>query len=457
MLLNFTLSNFKSYNEPQKLTTIPGKYRKKGHHVVKKKNMNILKFSAIYGGNASGKSNFVEAIKISKQMITKGRVTHKYENLAFKLDTTNGTVSNFEFEIAIGEKKYAYGFAIDFLQGKLLKEYLFLLKKEDETIYDFDYSKDDLYFNMKNVDTSNSSRIAVYKEDFQNKDSEFFLHHMSTGNFKDMDDVVNDIIDVYDWFKTKLTIITPTTSLMDIIGLLESSREDDCIDVIDIIKSFDTGVTGYSRETIGLDKLLNLMRDGIPKAHHNQVDDFIELVNKLTTSQAISMNFEDNSYKIKLNKETKIPEIQLVRFIHCNNDSVSFSHKEESDGTRRLIELVNILYSSQFSNRVFIVDEINRSLHPNLTTSFIEKFLELSSDNESQLIVTTHEVSVMNLDLLRQDEIWIVDRDKYGASSMLSMSKYDIRSDKVLDKDYLNGRYGGTPHLLRLIKTRGDN
>ncbi len=95
------------------------------------------------------------------------------------------------------------------------------------------------------------------------------------------------------------------------------------------------------------------------------------------------------------------------------------------------------------AGKTFVLDELDRCLHPALTYKFVETFLQLAVKQDIQLIVTTHESCLMDFDLLRRDEIWFVDKKKNGESDIYSLEEYNARFDQKIDKAYLEGRYGG--------------
>jgi hypothetical protein len=95
--------------------------------------------------------------------------------------------------------------------------------------------------------------------------------------------------------------------------------------------------------------------------------------------------------------------------------------------------------------KIIIIDELDRSLHSKLTQKYIELFYKLTGDKHSQLICTTHDINLMDLKLLRQDEIWFVERGEDHASRLYSLSSYKQRFDKNILNDYLLGRYGAIP------------
>ena len=121
-----------------------------------------------------------------------------------------------------------------------------------------------------------------------------------------------------------------------------------------------------------------------------------------------------------------------------------FEYADESDGTKRLFDLIPLFYENRKSN-VILIDEIDRSLHTNLTRRFVELFYALSQEKESQLIATTHDAYLLDLELLRQDEIWFVERQEDHSSKIFSLNLFKERFDKKIDKEYLLGRYGAIP------------
>ena len=121
--------------------------------------------------------------------------------------------------------------------------------------------------------------------------------------------------------------------------------------------------------------------------------------------------------------------------------------EEESDGTKRLFDLIPIIMSTVKGDNVVIVDEIERSLHPNLVQALIKFYIRFAEDTYSQLILATHESALLDQEILRRDEIWFISKSKNGASSLHSLSEYNQRFDKELRKSYLSGRFDGIPDL----------
>jgi hypothetical protein len=140
----------------------------------------------------------------------------------------------------------------------------------------------------------------------------------------------------------------------------------------------------------------------------------------------------------------KEPEFNEITFEHNKLKDVTFSMDEESDGTQRLFDMLTVLLCTK-EPAVFVIDEIDRSLHPQMTVHFIKNFLALAKKKQIQLVVTTHESHLMDLSILRQDEIWFVEKNALGASLLIPFDRFKERFDKKIQKAYLDGRYGGVP------------
>lgn len=121
----------------------------------------------------------------------------------------------------------------------------------------------------------------------------------------------------------------------------------------------------------------------------------------------------------------------------------------ESDGTCRLIEYMLIFYGISLSAEVYVVDEIERSIHPILIKSIIKKLSESNGIN-GQLIFTTHESCLLDQNILRPDEIWFAQKDAEQATQLYPLSDFNIHHTANIENGYLNGRYGGIPFLSNL-------
>jgi hypothetical protein len=168
--------------------------------------------------------------------------------------------------------------------------------------------------------------------------------------------------------------------------------------------------------------------------------------NSLCLQPAVLLRSRDNKmlFIINLNENNEI-EYKSLEFKHSYS-SATFSLEEESDGTIRLLDLIEVLLNEE-DGKTYIIDEINRRFHPLLTQEFVQEYLKLAETKNIQLIVTTHESKLMDLKLLRKDEISFVNKETNGSSCIYSLNKYDDRFDKKVLNEYFSGKYDAIPHF----------
>ena len=191
--------------------------------------------------------------------------------------------------------------------------------------------------------------------------------------------------------------------------------------------TFETELQAASNKLSEIQKIIEMWMQGYNKEDGEDTSDIIIRTNK----EFFVIDREGEEIRVK-----------AVQFEH-GKDNILFELSEESDGTRRLLDLMEILFSEE--GRTYVIDELDRCLHPRLTYHFIELFLQIASEKNIQLIATTHESRLLDLDLLRRDEIWFINKNENGESEIYSLEEYNPRFDKKIDKDYLEGRYKGVP------------
>jgi AAA15 family ATPase/GTPase len=206
--------------------------------------------------------------------------------------------------------------------------------------------------------------------------------------------------------------------------------------MVKYLTNVGTGVSGFGFIEVSLEE------NDFPK---KLVDD---VVKKLKPGRQMGILVEGRKtqrYIFSKAKDGKLAVSKLVlkhKMSDCDEET-AFDTDDESDGTNRLMDILPILSMSDKKPMIFFIDELDRSLHPNLCYQFIQDFLAKSG--ESQLIVTTHESNLLTFDLLRRDEIWFVEKNKQGATALYSMEEFTPRYDKDVQKGYLLGRFGAIP------------
>jgi uncharacterized protein len=428
MLITFRVSNFLSFNDEAELSMQAGPQRNLPSHYIStgsgRNDVNILKTAVIYGANASGKSNLIKAMDFAKKVIVNGIKSETTFNKHFRLDPANREKpSSFEFEFKLDEKMYAYGFSAHLESKKIKEEWLVELGKTSETVI---YERKVLengtsefpVFNLKLSDKKAINRFEVYREDVL--DSQLFLTELSLKNTSA--DVVFFKY-MFGLFK-KISVVYPNTHLL-LRKLYDKTNKEN---IIELLKLFNVGISDLSLAEYEAD-------DNEIRNHLNSPDRHVNLR-------------EEDSGKIIMSR--------LIAKHDSLNGFTDFEFEEESDGTRRLFDFIFILLNlrSDVSKPIIIIDEIDRSLHPELSRKFLEIFLEITQGIESQLIVSTHESSLLDLNLLRRDEIWFTEKDPNGATKLYSLEEFKPRHDTELRKAYLTGRFGAIPFISN-IKSLG--
>ena len=471
MLIRFKVTNYLSFNTTQEFTTYRGRPQLKKDHLLQSGTKQLLKFSAIYGANASGKSNLIAAVSQSRQIILSGLPGGMAESY-FKINPENKTKpTTFEYEIEINDKYYAYGFDLLLAESKIIGEWLYEITAGNQ---------DKLIYQRQPLagDTETEKAFELGRK-YTNADLKAYLRGMKTNTQKlflrDINDGKDDLFrenpklrpiqDVFRWFAEKLIItppgvlITPPDSRIGIRPFY--LREDFDEDILNtIIPSLGLGVTSIKFQEEDPQNI----RKYIPETEIAPLLQIISQQTKIFSTanhpvKEVTVAAQGNKefLILKVNPETlKIESMKRMLFMHDGSPDIPFYYGEESDGTRILLNLTELLISAYSnSDNVYIIDEIDLGLHPLLSHRLIELFLTLSK-GKMQLIVTTHELHLMDLDLLRRDEIWLITKHSNGESELKSLDEYSVRFDKRLIKAYLSGAYGAIPIIDTYLPLEND-
>lgn len=454
MLIRFNVKNFLSFFEKkdgisEEFSMIAGKVRSKNEHIYDDGKLKLLKLATIYGANASGKSNFVRAMDFMRNVVLSG-LPEGHTNKYCKTNEKNvKKPSYFELEMKIDEKYYSYGFEVILSKSEFISEWLVELTSDNKEkcvftrdikngIYEFG---PDLKKDKKTMD-----KLDVYAEDVRDDSGVLFLKLMNQNKKNIYNDYekLKPLRDVYKWIKSDLDINYPDRPISDYSYMAEA---EDVEEVCRIISAFGTGITDYSMVDVPVDSVLKelpekIKKDLIANVEKNMVESK-KNKDKKDTINAINFIMRSNRdfFILYLNDDEKM-SCKTIKFSH-ETDNVFFDLSEESDGTIRILDLLEVLISGE--GKTYVIDELDRCLHPSLTYKFIYTYLELAAKKNIQLIVTTHESRLLDFDLLRRDEIWFVNKRKTGESDVYSLEEYNERFDKKIDKAYLEGRYGGVP------------
>lgn len=444
MLIKVKIENFMSIGALQEFSMVAGKVRGKREHLLTNKKISILRFSALYGANASGKSNFINALDFSQKVIVDGipkGFTEKYNRTNEK---NRSKVSHFEFEIRVDNKFYNYGFEILLNENSITKEWLYEINQECSLkIFTRDLLKKEYsigkYFKTDEV----IKRLHIYFDDTKTDEAVLFLSVMNRDKsemYKRKSEL-SAFKNINDWFKFDLDINYPDRPFSTYSYFMTKSNSEE---ICNTINKFSTGITNFKIIDAKREDITNSIPDNLLKKVREDIE------KEITRAKKEASSTSDIGVFLRGDKEFFIFEVDdnynmVTKTIEFEHGSYgTFNICEESDGTRRILELVEILFAEN-NNKIYIIDEIDRSLHPLLTYKFIESYINSLGKKNIQLIVTTHESRLLNLDLLRRDEIWFVNKTSNNESEIYSLEQYNERFDKRIDKSYLLGRYNAIP------------
>lgn len=460
MLIRFNVRNFLSFDQrengkTEEFSMISGKVRSKRDHIFDDGKIKLLKFSAIYGANAAGKSNLVKALDFMRCTVVKG-LPDGHTELYCKVEPSNKEKeSYFELEILLNNKYYAYGFEVVLSESRFVSEWLLELNADNSetVIFERDISAGTYELGKALRKKGLYEKLDVYASDVCDDTSVLFLSLMNQ-NKKNLYQEFEDAVvfrDVFWWINNNLDINFPNQPISDYSYL---SKARDVQEVCRVISAFGTGITDFKMVEVPIEKVLgelprDLQRSIISKIEKKQAKIRGEEKKKGVT---LVMRSNSNFFVITLNQQDEI-RCQTIEFSHENKE-ILFELSEESDGTIRVLDLLEILLAGE--GKTYVIDELDRCLHPSLTYKFVDTFLRVAAEKNIQLIVTTHESRIMDFDLLRRDEIWFVNKNKCGKSNVYSLEEYNARFDQKIDKAYLEGRYGGVPIFSTVFPVKED-
>lgn len=441
MLTRIVIENFKSFDKQTELTMISSsKIRAKSEHRIKITNTTrLLKHAVVYGANASGKSNLVDFFRFFKSTLKSGLPIWSAKYFCRNDKRNEKRNSIFEIQMEINGKFYAYGFSAILAERLITGEWLYELYQNgaSKCIFEREQVSKPLIDSSVILSKEEYNRFETYASDFEDNATGLFLSEMNHGK-KIMENSNLQIFKkVYNWLKLHIVIITPDSIVTD----FKYYYENNSLTLINnLISTFDTGISNVQIEEIDLNDLSKMLPKSI-------LDDVMEKIkNYLTETPKNSFRISGRTDTAFFNIESsgnEEPKITTIKLKH-GKSLYSFDFEDESDGTRRLFDLMDILLSNE-NDTVYIIDELERSLHPKLTEHFLQLFSERHKEHKIQLIFTTHETSIMDQNLFRRDEIWFIEKDNENNSGIYSLDRFKERYDRKLSKAYLEGRYGAIP------------
>ena len=415
MLVQFSVKNFMSFKEKVIFTMQAGSGNENELNIIEANNTNerILKTAAIYGANASGKTNLIKAFSAAIFMIRKSSSRQVGEKLLemtpFAFDEkTIKEPCEFEFIFISNGIKYDYGFSAD--KDKVYEEYLYqyLSAKptrifEREKVHEYKFIQSD------------EGKLNTIKS--QNTENKLFLSTATMWNYPKTKDA-------FLWFAqnidTYLGGVISNEKSIEAYG--NDEKEELKKFTLRLVKEADIFIKDFEVEV----------------KEENLDNDIVLLINGKNVQ---TMGTKKKNAKIKMIHEIKDDKGETRNY--------ELNYTNESLGTQVIFSFAPILKNAFENGNVVIIDEIERSLHPSLVEMIINFFHNSKINKKNaQLIFSTHDTNLLSLDLFRRDQIWFAEKDiKKGATDIYPLDDFSVRKTENIQKGYLNGRYGAIPFV----------
>lgn len=420
MLIEFSVGNYRSFKDRVTFSMVAANLVSKEKSIDVSntfeidKELKLLKTAAIYGANASGKSNLARALSFMKWfMVNSSKETQSTDEISvepFRLSTeTEGKPSYFELAFLTDGRKYRYGFEVT--QDRVISEWLFYVPSLRET-------------NLFERQLDNIKSSKVYNADGvqqRTRSNALFLSVSAQFNVELAERIL-------EWITDKLNIIS---GLHDQAYLNYTVRcfvnNKNKADIIQLIKKLDLGISEIQVEQE------NFTTDSLPD---EMPDELKKLIVKAGGGKATSVGISHRKFDADGNHKS-IEEFDLE------------SH--ESEGTKKVFALAGLLITALKEGEVLIIDEFDARLHPLISLTIVKLFNSKEANpNNAQLIFMTHDTNLLNNKIFRRDQIWFTEKNRYSATDLYSLAEYKIRNDASFESDYIKGRYGAIPYIGNL-------
>ena len=416
MLLQFSVSNYKSIKDTAVLSLEASADKSHTNNVVKVGKDNVLKSVVIYGANAAGKSNIFRALTAAILTVRESDIRQVGAPLVhivpfkFDKDCINAP-TEFEFVFNTDGKKYVYGFSATYTE--IVTEYLYEYKSaKATTVFVRDEREEEVYKFTNPAYQKNLKPIVV-----KNTKNKLFLATATNWNCEETKIPLlwlTNLINTYDTKYDQLISLTGPMFEDDADGSLKRFTSN-------LIKQADINIRDYSiqsREFVGEGELPPELGGG-----HGTI-------------------FRQKQYSISTMHEIETSE-------NGEKTQVSLNLKEESAGTQNLFFFSPILMRSFNTGETICIDEFDANMHPMLLEFVVGLFNNPEVNKaDAQLIISSHNTNLLNLELLRRDQFYFIEKDnKTGQSELFSMDEFSVRKREDVRKAYLLGRFGAIPNI----------
>ncbi|MFY9659340.1 MAG: ATP-binding protein [Terriglobales bacterium] len=445
MIVSFSVSNFRSFSAEETFSLVASNRLAQSHseHAlpVPDSSEKVLRTAVLYGANGAGKSNLFKALRFLRNAVLKPRKRDGGTGRrAFRFGTSETEPSTFDLQFIANNRLYRFWLSMN--DERVTEEWLAQVDGSKERML---YERTtDLNGKVK-IDVEGRSRgekLRALATVGGPQNQSFLATIRATLNVADLDDDLNEIVN---WFNHGLKLVGPDASFRGLGDLLARDPEFHKF-AGEFLKSSSTGVDRLNvlKKEVTEEELRSILPDGV----WGRV---LKSINEDEDGVAVVKIGEGNELLIEREGENRFFRFTIQSIHeHERGKNIPLELAEESDGTKRLLNLIPALHHLRIGSAAYFIDEIDRSLHPILVRQFLEFFLKSCEGGQRQIIVTTHESNLLDLELLRRDEIWFAEKDQSGATHLYSLSDFKVRKDLEIRKHYLQGRFGAVPFLGNL-------
>lgn len=419
MLIEFSVGNYRSFKDPVTLSLVaapvkaadPDLDRHNVHQVNAK--LSLLKSAALYGANASGKSNLIKAIHFMRHFMInssrEGQSTDEIPVESFRLSTeTEDQPSFFELVFLLGEIQYRYGFEVT--TQAVTSEWLYYVPKQRET----------MLFDRQGTTIKPAKRFQADGLGSKTRKNALFLSVCAQFNVALAEQIIQFI-------RSSLKIISGLQDQGYMFYTIDQLSEGQhAARIRNLLQALDLGFQGVEIQKSPLD--LNDLPPELPDSLKAALLEAVE------GKDGLSLQTVHHKYD-GAGKLVKTERFDL--------------RAQESEGTQKMIALSGPLINVLEEGHTLLVDELDARLHPLLSQAIIKLFNSAETNpNAAQLIFTTHDTNLLSHQLWRRDQLWFTEKQENGASDLYSLVEYKgVRPDAAFAKDYIQGRYGAIPYL----------
>jgi uncharacterized protein len=423
MLIEFSIGNYRSFKEKVTFSMVAANLVSQDKNLdtnnvfAVDKELSLVKSAAIYGANASGKSNLAKALQFMKWfMVNSSKETQSTEAIGvekFRLSTeTDDQPSFFEIVFLLDGQQHRYGFTAD--REKVRSEWLYYVPKTRETkLFDRQADKFDVAKVLK------ADGIAA-----KTRDNALFISVSAQFNVNKSEAILN-------WLILNLDLISGLDDTKFFDDTIQNLfRTDIYHEAIKLIGRFDLSIAGVGQKLNDGDlRLKNAIDSGKDRK------EILEIMRGSFRILISDRAIETIHHKFDVNKEVVSSE---------SFDLLA----DESAGTQKLFALASLLVDTLKHGQVLIIDEFDARLHPLMSRSIVELFNSNETNpHNAQLIVMTHDTNLLSNKIFRRDQIWFTEKDRYGATALYSLAEYKVRNDASFESDYIKGKYGAIPYI----------